>query len=72
MRHIDLMRLHSVWIVGRQEKANEIIASMLLTWHNLTFYQDLTARLRAAIACASLTAFADRFLACYLSEEDGK
>ena len=26
-------------------KANEIIASMLLTWHNLTFYQDLMAEL---------------------------
>ncbi len=30
-------------------KANEIIASMLLTWHNLTFYQDLMAGLRGAI-----------------------
>ena len=27
-------------------KAGEIIASMLLTWHNLTFYQDLMAGLR--------------------------
>jgi queuine tRNA-ribosyltransferase len=31
-------------------KAGEIIASMLLTWHNLTYYQDLMADLRAAIA----------------------
>ena len=30
-------------------KANEIIASMLLTWHNLTFYQSLMAGLREAI-----------------------
>jgi queuine tRNA-ribosyltransferase len=30
-------------------KANEIIASMLLTWHNLTYYQDLMADLRKAI-----------------------
>jgi queuine tRNA-ribosyltransferase len=30
-------------------KSGEIIAAMLLTAHNLTFYQDLMARLRAAI-----------------------
>lgn len=31
-------------------KANEIIASMLITWHNLTYYQDLMAGLRQAIS----------------------
>ena len=31
-------------------KAGEIIASILLTWHNLTFYQDLMAALRDAIS----------------------
>ncbi|HEY1630345.1 MAG TPA: tRNA guanosine(34) transglycosylase Tgt [Rhizomicrobium sp.] len=31
-------------------KANEIIAAMLLTWHNLTYYQDLMQSLRNAIA----------------------
>ena len=31
-------------------KAGEIIASMLLTWHNLTHYQDIMSALRAAIA----------------------
>ncbi|HVV63957.1 MAG TPA: tRNA guanosine(34) transglycosylase Tgt [Rhizomicrobium sp.] len=30
-------------------KANEIIASMLLTWHNLAYYQDLMEDLRCAI-----------------------
>ena len=30
-------------------KANEIIASMLITWHNLTYYQDLMESLRVAI-----------------------
>jgi queuine tRNA-ribosyltransferase len=34
-------------------KANEIIASMLLTWHNLAYYQDLMEELRAAIASGS-------------------
>jgi queuine tRNA-ribosyltransferase len=31
-------------------KAGEIIAAMLLTWHNLTFYQRIMAALRAAIS----------------------
>ncbi|HEX3944886.1 MAG TPA: tRNA guanosine(34) transglycosylase Tgt [Rhizomicrobium sp.] len=39
-------------------KANEIIASMLLTWHNLTYYQDLMAGLREAIARGSVHDFA--------------
>ena len=30
-------------------KAGEIIAAMLLTWHNLAFYQDLMERLRNAL-----------------------
>ncbi|MGC9954202.1 MAG: tRNA guanosine(34) transglycosylase Tgt [Rhizomicrobium sp.] len=51
-------------------KTNEIIASMLLTWHNLTFYQDFMTDLRAAIAQGSLVAFADGFRACYLGGED--
>jgi queuine tRNA-ribosyltransferase len=46
-------------------KANEIIASMLLTWHNLTFYQDLMAGLRAAIAAGAVQDFAQRFIARY-------
>jgi len=37
-------------------KANEIIASMLLTWHNLTYYQDLMQDLRDAIAEGRLAA----------------
>ncbi|HEY0282901.1 MAG TPA: tRNA guanosine(34) transglycosylase Tgt [Rhizomicrobium sp.] len=48
-------------------KANEIIASMLLTWHNLTFYQDLMAGLRAAIGQGALASFAGGFLARYLA-----
>ncbi|TCO70980.1 tRNA guanosine(34) transglycosylase Tgt [Rhodovulum euryhalinum] len=31
-------------------RAQEIIASMLLTWHNLHYYQELMAGMRAAIA----------------------
>jgi queuine tRNA-ribosyltransferase len=39
-------------------KANEIIASMLITWHNLTYYQDLMGDLRVAIAERGVQAFA--------------
>ena len=53
-------------------KASEIIASMLLTWHNLTFYQDLMAGLRAAVASASLATFADGFLTRYRAGEHGE
>jgi queuine tRNA-ribosyltransferase len=38
-------------------KAREILASMLLTAHNLTYYADLMADLRAAIACGKLAEF---------------
>jgi queuine tRNA-ribosyltransferase len=42
-------------------KANEILASMLLTWHNLAFYQALMARMRAAIAAGQFADFAASF-----------
>ncbi len=46
-------------------KAKEIIASMLITWHNLAFYQDLMAALRAAIAEGRSKAWAAEFHAGY-------
>ncbi len=46
-------------------KANEIIASMLLTWHNLSFYQDLMTALREAVAAGRLASFARDFLGRY-------
>ncbi len=42
-------------------KANEIIASMLLTWHNLHYYQELMQGLRAAIASGTLDDFVAAF-----------
>jgi queuine tRNA-ribosyltransferase len=39
-------------------KAKEIIASMLLTWHNLTYYQSLMGQMRAAIASGMLESVA--------------
>jgi queuine tRNA-ribosyltransferase len=35
-------------------KAGEILGAMLLTWHNLTYYQDLMAMLRGAIEAGKL------------------
>jgi len=49
-------------------KANEIIASMLLTWHNLTFFQDLMAGLRRAITGDDTQAFAASILSRYRRE----
>jgi queuine tRNA-ribosyltransferase len=42
-------------------RAGEIISSMLLTWHNLHYYQALMAGLRRAIAEGRLAAFVGRF-----------
>ncbi|WP_145103084.1 tRNA guanosine(34) transglycosylase Tgt [Cereibacter sediminicola] len=42
-------------------RAQEIIASMLLTWHNLHYYQDLMQGLREAISEGRLAAFVAQF-----------
>ena len=42
-------------------RAKEIISSMLLTWHNLHYYQELMAGLRAAIAQNRLDSFVEAF-----------
>ena len=44
-------------------KAGEIIAAMLLTWHNLKFYQDLMQELRKAICESRIEALAVRYMA---------
>jgi len=46
-------------------KAGEIIASILLSWHNLAYYQDLMAGLRAAIAEGTVAACAQKVFAAY-------
>jgi queuine tRNA-ribosyltransferase len=50
-------------------KSGEIIAAMLLTWHNLTYYQDLMAQLRDAIAQGRLNSFAAGFHSAYAPTE---
>ncbi|MEH6721017.1 MAG: tRNA guanosine(34) transglycosylase Tgt [Aurantimonas endophytica] len=39
-------------------RSNEALASMLLTWNNLAYYQSLMARIRAAIEAGTFEAFA--------------
>ena len=52
-------------------KAGEIIASMLLTWHNLAFYQDLMRGLRDAASHGGTAAFAAQFLKRYRHGDAG-
>lgn len=42
-------------------KSKEILGSMLLTWHNLAYYQNLMQRLRAAIRAGGLLEFVNKF-----------
>lgn len=42
-------------------RANEILGSMLLTWHNIHYFQELMAGLRGAIEAGKLDAFAADF-----------
>jgi queuine tRNA-ribosyltransferase len=46
-------------------RSSEILGSMLMTEHNLHFYQDLMANMRAAIGEQRLDAFASDFLGRY-------
>jgi len=46
-------------------KSGEIVASMLLTWHNLTYFQDIMIELREAIAAGTLSETATRIAGTY-------
>jgi queuine tRNA-ribosyltransferase len=53
-------------------RSGEILGAMLMTEHNLVFYQALMADLRAAIAETRLSAFADAFRGRYRSGTTAK
>jgi queuine tRNA-ribosyltransferase len=53
-------------------RAGEILGAMLMTEHNLCFYQTLMADLRAAIADQRITAFADAFRRDYAGPAKGE
>ena len=42
-------------------KAKEILGSMLMTWHNVQYYQDLMSSLRKNISNGTLKSFSQRF-----------
>ena len=42
-------------------RSQEILSSMLLTWHNLHYYQELMAAMRAAIAAGTFAVFEANF-----------
>ena len=50
--------------VNHLVRAGEILGSVLLTWHNLHYYQDLMEAMRGAIADGRFQAFASEFAAC--------
>ncbi|MEE8393878.1 MAG: tRNA guanosine(34) transglycosylase Tgt, partial [Rhodospirillales bacterium] len=52
---------HSRAYLHHLEKAGEILGSVLLTWHNLHYYQDLMRDMRQAIAGGTFDAFAKGF-----------
>ncbi len=58
-------RGHSRAYLHHLVRAGEILGAMLMTEHNLYFYQALMADLRAAIANDTLAVFADDFRARY-------
>jgi queuine tRNA-ribosyltransferase len=47
-------------------KAGEILGAMLMTQHNISFYQQLMAEIRASIEEGRFAAFASDFRARYL------
>ena len=45
------------------QKCNEVLAVMLLTWHNIAYYQRLMQGLRNALATDTLSEFTEQFYA---------
>ena len=52
-------------------RAGEYLGPMLLSWHNLDFYQKLMAAMRAAIGAGRFSAFADDFRARHMERPAG-
>jgi queuine tRNA-ribosyltransferase len=51
-------------------RADEILGQVLLSWHNVAFFETLMARMRAAIAAGRLDAFRRDFRAGLRSAEE--
>lgn len=52
-------------------KAGEMLGPMLLTWHNIQYYQDLMRELRAAILAGTFAQTAARITAAWTEETQG-
>ena len=52
-------------------RAGEYLAAMALSWHNVAYYEDLMARMRATIAAGEFAAFHKAFLERWHSEAPG-
>ncbi|MBF0355730.1 MAG: tRNA guanosine(34) transglycosylase Tgt [Alphaproteobacteria bacterium] len=65
-------RNHSRAYLHHLVKSEEILGLMLLTWHNLTYYQDLMRGLREAISKNCLNEFVSAFQADQARGDNGK
>jgi queuine tRNA-ribosyltransferase len=63
-------RNHSRAYLHHLFKANEMLGPMLLTWHNIQYYQDLMAELRAGILAGDLAGTAARIEAGWHAEKE--
>ena len=63
-------RGHSRAYLHHLFKANEMLGPMLLTWHNIQYYQDLMAELRAGILAGDLAGTAARIEAGWRAEKE--
>jgi queuine tRNA-ribosyltransferase len=62
-------RKHSRAYLHHLFRAGEMLGPMLLTWHNLQYYQQLMAGLRTAITQLRLPAHADQLRAAWISND---
>ncbi|MBM3490918.1 MAG: tRNA guanosine(34) transglycosylase Tgt [Alphaproteobacteria bacterium] len=65
-------RSHSRAYLHHLVKANEILGAILLTWHNLLYYQYLMRAMRAAILAGRMADFAQAFAARWRSAQLAK
>ena len=63
-------RSHSRAYLHHLFKANEMLGPMLLTWHNIQYYQDLMAELRAGILAGDLAGTTARIEAGWQAEKE--
>jgi queuine tRNA-ribosyltransferase len=54
-------RQHSRGYLHHLVKSNEILGAVLLTWHNLAYYQTLMQDMRAAVLAGQWAAFRQAF-----------